>query len=176
MTYPKDIFFDIETLLNLAQPASILLLGDIDARFLDAYIEQKSVLGQQCAVTHIHSSELATLEELDSRFDVAIAFDLFEHLSKREGALILSKLRDQLTSQFCACMPISRMASEDYWQLTDMFGMALKKVASYPLQNMPEGTQYNLFKYNIDDYKNTPDWLNADNWANPDMWSKYRWW
>ena len=175
MTYPKDLFFDIETLLNIAQPTSILLLGDIDARFLEAYLEQKSILGQPCTVTHIRSCELAKLVKVDRRFDVAVAVDLFEHLSKREGAIILSKLRDQLSAQFCACMPISRRASEDYWQLTDMFGLALKKVTSYPIENISEGVQYNLFKYNIDDYKHTPDWLNADNWANPDMWSKYRW-
>lgn len=175
MTYPKDIFFDIETLVNVAQPASILLLGGIDAHFLDAYIEQKALLGQPCSVTHIDRSELATLQNFEQRFDVGIAVDLFEHMSKREGALVLSKLRDQLTSQFCAGMPISRLASEGYWQLTELFGLALKKVASYPVENMPEDTQYSLFKYNIDDYKNTPDWLNANNWANPQMWSKYRW-
>lgn len=164
-----DVLFDIETLVNVAQPQRILLLGDCEPAFLDTYIEQKSLLGQMSDITHIRTNNIGGLAELKTRFDVAIALDLFEHLDKQAGVQILSRLRDVLSAQYCICLPLDTSLNE--WKLTDLFSFALKRVASYSCDDM----EYGLFKYNISDYKNTPDWLNADNWANPNMWNKYRW-
>ena len=85
MTYPSDALFDIETLVTVAQAEDILLIGDIDASFLDNYREQKRILGHRCIITQLHKSEIETLWEIDQRFDVAIAIDLFEHLDKTKG-------------------------------------------------------------------------------------------
>ncbi len=167
MTYPSDALFDIETLINVAQAEEILLIGDCDANILSNYREQKAVLGQDCNVTHISSNDIDQLWELDARFGVAIAIDLFEHLDKTKGMQILARLRDVLSPQYCICLPINNGT----WQLTDLFSFALSKVASYHADE----TEYALFKYNIADYKKTPDWLNSNNWANPNMWGKY-WW
>lgn len=171
MRYPADVFFDIETLLNVAQPQRILLLSDSSADFLDNYIEQKRVLNQECAVTHLKSAQIKTVFKLEQRFDVAIALNWFEHLDKPTGQQSLSRLRDILSSQYCICLPMTKSQNEKGWHLTDLFSFALSKVANYSVKNQ----QYGLFKYNIHDYKKTPDWLNSDNWANPNMWGKY-WW
>jgi len=168
MTYPSDALFDIETLVNVAQAEKILLLGNGDASFLTNYQEQKAVLGQHCAVTHLTASEIKQLPQLEERFDVAICLDLFEHMDKALGMQVLARLRDVLSPQYCICLPLNSAAD---WQLNDLFSFALSKVASYQIAD----TEYGLFKYNINDYKKTPDWLNADNWANPQMWGKY-WW
>lgn len=169
--YPRELFFDIETLLNVAQPTRILLLGNTSADFLNNYIEQKKILGQTCLVTQIGNADFSQLNKLDDRFDVAIALDWFEHLSKTMGQQTLSRLRDVLSQQYCICLPMSQSPNTSDWHLTDLFSFALSKVASYTHNDKI----YGLFKYNIHDYKKTPDWLNADNWANPNMWGKY-WW
>jgi len=171
MTYPSDIFFDIETLINVAQPQRILLLGDSDSAFLDSYTDQKALLSQPCDVISVSTDEIDTLWQKTTAFDVAIAVNLFEHLDKTKGMRVLSRLRDVLSPQYCICLPIAKPGDKTGWQLTDLFSFALAKVASYPLAEQEIG----LFKYNINDYKKTPDWLNADNWANPDLWGKY-WW
>ena len=31
---------------------------------------------------------------------------------------------------------------------------------------------YDIYEYNIIDYKNKPEWLNSDYWANPELWEK----
>ena len=31
---------------------------------------------------------------------------------------------------------------------------------------------YDLYEYNIIDYKTKPEWLNSDYWANPELWKK----
>lgn len=171
MNYPADIFFDIETLINVAQPQRILLLGDCDSAFLNSYLEQKALLNQACDVVHIKHQDISQLWELPKPFDVAIAVGLFEHIDKKQGMRVLSRLRDVLSPQYCICLPIAGLGKHSEWQLTDLFSFALSKVASY----QSEGSELGLFKYNISDYKKTPDWLNADNWANPDLWGKY-WW
>jgi len=169
MSYPADVLFDIETLVYVAQPERILLLGDSDASFLDAYIEQKLLLRQVSSVRHISCADIHALADEEARFDVAIAMDLFEHVDKPTGAQVLSRLRDVLSAQYCVCLPLGNSTND--WQLNDLFSFALKRVASYT----HNGKEYGLFKYNIGDYKRTPDWLNAENWANPNMWNKYRW-
>lgn len=177
MNYPPDLFFDIETLINVAQPKRIILLGDCDSGFLDNYIEQKQLLNQACEVTHITMENIDSFWQLDERFDVGLVINLFEHIDKITGQRILSRLRDVMCPQYCLALPLatqinnSKTLAINTWQLTDLFSFALSKVASYTT----ETTEYGLFKYNISDYKKTPDWLNADNWANPQMWGKY-WW
>ena len=193
--YPNDVFFDIETLLNVAQPSSILLIGDQTSAFLDDYLMQKRLLNQNCEVTHIRVSQLSSLADTN-RHDVGIAINLFEHIDKQTGIQVLSRLRDLLCHQYCVCLPIKineKNPSETDWQLTEMFGFALERVALYDSpepnnglerDNSPErddsleqgnDNKLGLFKYNINDYKKTPEWLNSDNWANPEMWGKY-WW
>ncbi len=176
MTYPADAFFDIETLVNVAQAEKILVLGDCDPSFLDSYREQKAILNHECNIVHLPSSDIQQLwnQQLwdqHQRFDVAIAVDLFEHLDKAKGMQVLSRLRDVLSAQYCICLPLDKGINSTKWQLTDLFSFALSKVMSYPKGDI----EYALFKYNINDYKKTPDWLNSDNWANPKMWGKY-WW
>jgi len=169
--YPAEVFFDIETLLNVAQPQRILLLSDSNADFLNNYIEQKRVLNQECTVTQLKSSQIMSVLKLEQRFDVAIALDWFEHLDKSSGQQTLSRLRDIMSSQYCICLPMTKSQDENGWHLTDLFSFALSKVANYSANKQ----YFGLFKYNIHDYKKTPDWLNSDNWANPNMWGKY-WW
>lgn len=186
MNYPPDLFFDIETLINVAQPTSIVLLGDCDPAFLNNYQEQKQLLNQNCRIAHIDTANIDSLWELEERFDVGLIVNLIEHVDKTKGQQILSRLRDVLCLQYCLALPLTNKSGkpeiqapernaglnhQSEWPLTDLFSFALSKVASYPVN----GIEYGLFKYNISDYKRTPDWLNADNWANPQMWGKY-WW
>ncbi len=173
MNYPSDIFFDVDTLLNNVNATRILLLGDIDADFLNNYVAQKNLLNQECHVMHIKSKDLAMLEKLQPQFDVGIAVNLFENISKVQGKQVLSKLRDVLTKQYCVCLPITLSSDNESWQLNDLFSFALERVATY--QSLDKKIEYGLFKYNINTYKKTPNWLNPNNWSNPTMWNKYRW-
>lgn len=180
--YPQDVYFDIETLINVAQPSSILLIGAQTTAFLDSYIEQKQILNQACSITHIHNDEISTLSNIE-RHDVAIAIDVFEHVDKPTGYQLLSRLRDLLALQYCVALPFNqprqkstgKLDTQHEWLLTDLFGFALQRVAVYENTSADDRQPIGLFKYNIKDYKKTPDWLNSDNWANPEMWEKYRW-
>jgi hypothetical protein len=175
INYPDNLFFDLETLLNVAQPSSILLLGDADPVFLNPYLEQKSALQKNCSLTTLASTEIDDLDLLTNRFDVGIALNLFENLNKTQGQRILCKLRDVLTTQYCVGLSLNTGDSTSDWQLNDLFAFALDRVASYHGETNNQPAECGLFKYNIMEYKKTPKWLNTKNWANPKMWNKYRW-
>ena len=172
MDYPQNLFFDIETLINTAQPSRILLIGDCDDGFLSSYKEQKQLIQQSCEICTVRPENIEQLWEMQHSFDVAIVINLFEHIEKAKGMQVLSRLRDVLSPQYCIALPTSQTTSSSTWHLTDLFSFALSKVSEYPQTNKDD---ISLFKYNINDYKKTPDWLNSDNWANPQMWGKY-WW
>lgn len=165
--YPQELWFDIETLVSVAQPRSIALIGDIDARFLDNHMAQTKVLGQQC---ELHLLQLDDLDHFNARVDVAVVANVFEHIDKPTGARLISRLRDVLSAQFCISLPLAKKQDLG-WQRNELFALGMQRVSSYQVA----GQEFALFKYQLKDYKKTPDWLNADNWANPHMWGKY-WW
>lgn len=165
-TYPKEVWFDIETLVNVAQPHSIVTLGDFDTTFLSEFRAQKKVLGQPVLHEDLSLSAERILTST-AHYDLAIVANLIERIPKSEALRILSRLRDINSAQFCVCLTLQK----DHWHLTDLFALGLQRVSEYH-QN---GSRYALFKYNLSEYKKTPDWLNSDNWANPEMWGKYSW-
>lgn len=36
-------------------------------------------------------------------------------------------------------------------------------------------TSYQVWQFNLFDYKHLPDWFNSKFWANPELWNKFRW-
>ena len=128
MDYPKELFFDIETLINVAQPSRILLIGDCDAEFLQNYQTQKSLIQQDCQVSNISCEDIDQLWQLQEAFDVAIVVNLFEHLDKSKGMQVLSRLRDVLSPQYCIALPLSQKQSNNAWHLTDLFSLRWVKL------------------------------------------------
>ncbi len=49
-----------------------------------------------------------------------------------------------------------------------LMSYGFKNLFSEKLQNI----FYDLYEYNIIDYKIKPEWLNSDYWANPELWKK----
>ncbi len=50
----------------------------------------------------------------------------------------------------------------------ELMSYGFKNLFSQKLQNI----FYDLYEYNIIDYKTKPEWLNSDYWANPELWKK----
>lgn len=169
MSHSPEILFDLEALINEAQPTSILWLGEAQPKLLENYLAQCDLLGIDVAITFVAQDEIDSLYEMQQRFDLGIAFSVIDELDKTQAVRLISRLRDVLCQQFCINLCTTELSASSPWQLTDMIGLGMRKVADYS----PISTS--LYKYSIDSYKRTPDWLNADNWANPELWGKYRW-
>ncbi len=171
MSLPLAARFDIETLIAIAQPHRIVLLGDVPVDIADDYVAQQALLGIEISVVSIPSDQWRTQLADMPRCDLAIVSGVLETLEKPIGKNLLATLRDQASSQFCVHVTLDDEPSSKTWALTDFLAMALVRVNHYENAAAPSA----LFKYSISSYKRTPDWLNPDNWANPDLWGKY-WW
>lgn len=164
--------FDIETLLNESQPASLLVIGSGANDAVQRYLEQKRLLGRDCRVDRPSGRLPAAL--IGRRYDLGIVTDTIEHLDKRDAIQLLSRLRDLHTARFCATVRIGEQwqALKSTWKPNELLGIGMTLVNSY---EDDAGRRLRLYKYDIATYKTTPRWLNPDNWANPDLWNKYRW-
>ena len=164
--------FDLETLISVAQPQRILLIGEIPEDLASDYVAQQSVLGVDIVVDHALLDDLEALQsDASIVYDLAIVNGVLENLQKPIGRQVLAQLRDRLSRQYCVHVALDDHSRISQWSLTDFLSMALVRVNSYTIGSK----SFALFKYSISSYKRTPDWLNADNWANPDLWGKY-WW
>lgn len=165
--YPKEIWFDVETLLSVAQPASVTLIGHFPTQFLQDYLAQRSLLGNPCAIQELPTQDAQAELTAVAHADLAIVAGCVEHMEKSAATQLLSKIRDIASRQFCLCISLTDSA----WTRNELFALGLKQVATYTANEQ----LFALYKFNLADYKKTPDWLNSDNWANPEMWGKY-WW
>lgn len=43
------------------------------------------------------------------------------------------------------------------------------------VENNLQNPDFQIWQFNILDYKHVPDWFNSKFWANPENWNKYRW-
>lgn len=170
MTHPYC--FDIETLLNDCQPASILVMGSGAQTAVRAYREQKELLGKGCHVDHVEPP--AASDTLGRRYDMGVVTETLEFLDKRRALVLLSRLRDLYTSRFCVAVRIGAAwpGLTSYWHRRELLGAGMLLVNSY---DATEQCRLQLYKYDIASYKPTPGWLNPDDWANPELWNKYRW-
>ena len=164
--------FDLETLISVAQPKRILLIGEMPGDLASDYVSQQSVLGVEIIVDRTDLGDLNALQNSASiLYDLAIVNGVLENLEKPQGRQLLASLRDRLSRQYCVHVAIDNQSTVSQWSLTDFLSMALVRVNTYTTTN----ASFALFKYSIGSYKRTPDWLNANNWANPELWGKY-WW
>ena len=166
-TFPNDLWFDLEALVTTAQPDTIALIGDYPEDFLDSYLSQRELIGKSVGLERVSTAEAPKLE---SPSDLVIMVNVLEQFDKQGGTLILGRMRDVMSRQFCVCVPLAK-AGNGGWSLSELLALGLRRVSQYQINDAP----YGLFKFSLNDYKSTPDWLNADNWANPELWGKY-WW
>lgn len=164
--------FDIETLLNECQPRSVLVIGGGADQAVDSYREQKRLLGRECRIERVDRS--TALESLEQRYDMGIVTETIEYMDKRDGVLLLSRLRDLFTARFCASVRVGDNWPDvaSAWTRNELLGIGMMLVNSYDVEGK---RRLHLYKYDIATYKPTPGWLNPDDWANPELWNKYRW-
>ncbi|HAU66866.1 MAG: DUF6231 family protein [Arenicella sp.] len=172
MSLSPSARFDLETLISVAQPKSLLFIGEVPTDLASDYVLQQSVLGVDVIIDRANLSDVNAIQKnAHTLYDLAIVSGVLENLEKPQGRQLLASLRDRLSRQYCVHVAIDNRDTVSQWSLTDFLSMALVRVNTYSLRD----SSFVLFKYSIGSYKRTPDWLNANNWANPELWGKY-WW
>lgn len=107
-----------------------------------------------------------TVFPLSQTQDLALISETLEHLSHKEGALLLGQLRNYGTHQIAVVI-----AEDRNWQFNDFIALGFQRQAELA----DDSHLSTLYTYNIDTYNHKRAWNNPDHWANPEMWGK-AWW
>ena len=152
----------LAALLDLHQPKRLLLLGASQFPALEAFQAAHPDTQVALAPPGPLPAELAA-----QRFDLALAVDCLEHLSKPQGLTLLGGIRNLNASRIAVLVDLGACG----WKDTDFFSLALQAGE----RSQRDEQVLTLFTYDLLDYKQVPDWLNARFWANPENFGKY-WW
>ena len=113
----------------------------------------------------IETSSWRALEGL-GRFDVAVLMDQLEHTPKREGLMLIGRLRNQHSNNVCI-----EIARDDQWTHADFVAAGLVPKATYERT----GRTVMLLTYDIATYNPEREWNNPQKWAHPERFRKHRW-
>lgn len=151
----------IAALLEQQAPTRLLLIG---ARLpaVDAFIAAHP----DSQLTHCEPGPLPP-DVAAQRFDLALAVDCLERLSKPAAVQLLGGVRNLNASRLAVLVDLAACD----WSETDFYALALQAGEHFER----DGQVLTLFSYDLLAYKQAPDWLNARFWANPENFGKY-WW
>jgi len=147
------------TVLMEEQPQRYLVIGDPAP--LDPYPEGHTAQAACPVYLPLQGATDALPEH--GRQDLVLVGGL-ERLSRAEGEILLSRLRDLYARRVLVCLALG-----DTWRQNDLTAFAFTRLAT-----LGDGMG-TLYGFDVGTYKTTPDWLNPRYWANPELWGKYRW-
>lgn len=119
----------------------------------------------ECAGAHIPD---------EARFDLAVIIDALETLARPRAERLVGRLRDINAAAVLAVIDRKRSSETpgaSPWRQADFIALGFTRCAG--TRQLASG--WDLYRYDVHDYKTTPSWLNARHWANPQRWGKQRW-
>lgn len=152
----------LAALLDSYAPQRVLVVGASQFPALEAYKQAHPDVHVAQTMPGALPADVAA-----QRFDLALAVDCLEHLSKREGLELLGGIRNLNASRIAVLADLTACD----WKETDFFALALQNNERFQRDEQI----LTLFTYDLREYKQVPDWLNARFWANPENFGKY-WW
>ncbi|MES1930042.1 hypothetical protein SADO_12343 [Salinisphaera dokdonensis CL-ES53] len=131
----------------------------------------KADLPSDCEVVALQHEDITSAQpDATERYDIAIVMHTLETMSPATARLLLGRLRDMLAR--CVVVGISKGAkSAQRWTIADFIAMGFRR--SSGSRDLPK--DWNVYRFDIHDYKTTPNWLSSRYWANPERWDGERW-
>lgn len=160
---------DLCELVRDVQPET-LLLGGAACDYVDLV---KSEAGDSRIEQIGDSRELHDRTNELPVFDVILLADVLEQLAKPDAEILIGRLRDLHSRHLLLFVRIGDDwdGIQSYWQRTDLLAHGFTLYQRYAIGDH----EYDLCRFDLETYKQTPDWLNSQYWANPELWDKYRW-
>ena len=158
----------VDRVLAQLQPQRLLCLGAPCHSLLGDYVENRTG-GELTLLAGDASGE--TLDRL-GRFDLIVVTATLEQRTKTAAEQLLARLRDRHGTRILAVVPlIQRPGHASRWEANELlaFGMTSLGVA-----HQSDG-DYQVYLFDLFDYKTVPDWFNARFWAHPERWDKESW-
>ena len=103
-------------------------------------------------------------------------YDLAVIILSNDSAIdtqIIQRCRDLFAKHCLVVQNLSEPATG-----VDVVSFGFSRLHEQPIvENDPDHhtTSYQVWQFNLFDYKHLPDWFNSKFWANPELWNKFRW-
>lgn len=119
-------------------------------------------------------TEVLLESKIDKPYELTLLLDCLDILDKQSGQVLIGKLRDCYSKHLIVLQSNIRQHSTSDWCLNDFLALGL---ALLPLQLKQNNQKlpFDLYQFNLHDYKIVPDWLNSKYWAHPELFDKYYW-
>ena len=147
------------------QPFTGLIIGN----------DRQSVFSQIQAIDQAVSWEAFDYQQfIAHRF--AKRYDLAVIILSNDSAIdtqIIQRCRDLFAKHCLVVQNLSEPATG-----VDVASFGFSRLHEQPIVEHDQDhhiTSYQVWQFNLFDYKHLPDWFNSKFWANPELWNKFRW-
>jgi len=138
-------------------------------------------------------SVFSQIQAIDEAIDQAVSWEAFDYqafiahrFAKRyelaviilsnDSAIdtqIIQRCRDLFAKHCLVVQNLSEPATG-----VDVVSFGFSRLHEQPIVENDQdhhATSYQVWQFNLFDYKHLPDWFNSKFWANPELWNKFRW-
>jgi hypothetical protein len=151
-------------LLSLIQGAElvedderIMIVGSVEADIDSAAFPNIALAGLLGSGAEIDSSTRARL---------GVVVNQLESMSKKNGAHLLSRLRD------LTCEKVLLIMRGDEWNSKELLALGYQHLEQDKKRSSIDGR---LYLHDPSRFHESREWNNSSNWANPENFNKYRW-
>ena len=137
--------------------------------------DTQSVFSQIQAIDQAVSWEAFDYQQfIAHRF--AKRYDLAVIILSNDSAIdtqIIQRCRDLFAKHCLVVQNLSQPATG-----VDVASFGFSRLHEQPIVENDQdhhATSYQVWQFNLFDYKHLPDWFNSKFWANPELWNKFRW-
>lgn len=114
----------------------------------------------------IHQLPLKLIEqEFDKKYQLAIVVVAADEHQQPLYQQSIQRCRDLFGRHCLVLLPVNHSLN--------LTAMGFSRLTQQLIEH--DSKPYELWQFNLFDYKHLPDWFNSKFWANPENWDKFRW-
>ncbi len=158
----------VDRVLAQLQPQRLLCLGGPCRSLLDDYLRNQPGCQLELLAGDVSRGEWERL----GRFDLIVVIDTLEQLDKAAAEQLLARLRDLHGGRMLTVVALGAHPQHaSHWEANELLAFGMKSLGT-----VRETTgEYQIYLFDLFDYKTVPDWFNPRFWAHPERWDKDAW-
>ena len=150
------------------QPFTGLIIGD-DTQSVFSQIQAIDEAIDQAVSWEAFDYQAFIAHRFAKRYDLAVI------ILSNDSAIdtqIIQRCRDLFAKHCLVVQNLSEPATG-----VDVVSFGFSRLHEQPIveNDQDHHTSYQVWQFNLFDYKHLPDWFNSKFWANPELWNKFRW-
>ena len=153
---------------SINQPLTGLIIGD-DRQAVFSQIQTIDEAMDQAVSWEVFNYQEFIAHRFAKRYDLAVI------ILSNDSAIdtqIIQRCRDLFAKHCLVVQNLSQPATG-----VDVVSFGFSRLHEQPIveNDQDHHTSYQVWQFNLFDYKHLPDWFNSKFWAKPELWNKFRW-